>query len=210
MNECYGCGFWDSEREGCSCASYEKWYACPIESKKPENQQALQEYAEWLQQFEGKFVLLQKGMKKMTKKEALKKWVLPALQRTWNEKKVEEILKALLQEPCCDAVSKDAVDTLVDELATAISDERCCISRGRSTATIMQDILDLPPVTSKQKMGYWITKIKSDLMGDMWSTNPKCSVCGGEPYYSNTIYNYKFCPYCGAKMVDPQESEKQI
>lgn len=37
----------------------------------------------------------QKGMKKMTKKEALNKWVLPALQRTWNEKKVEEILKAL-------------------------------------------------------------------------------------------------------------------
>lgn len=48
MNECFDCGFWDSEREGCSCDSYEKWYACPIESQKPENQQALQEYAEWL------------------------------------------------------------------------------------------------------------------------------------------------------------------
>ena len=45
-----------------------------------------------------------------------------------------------------DAVSREAVDTLIDELARAISDERCCISRGRSTATIMQDILDLPPV----------------------------------------------------------------
>ena len=36
----------------------------------------------------------------MTREEALTKWVLPALQKTWNEKKVEEILKALEQEPC--------------------------------------------------------------------------------------------------------------
>ena len=50
------------------------------------------------------------------------------------------------------------------------------------------------------KAGHWITEIKSDLRGDMWPTNPKCSECGGEPYYSNTIYNYKFCPYCGARM----------
>lgn len=51
---------------------------------------------------------------------------------------------------CEDAVSRQAVDTLVDELARAISDERCCISRGRSTATIMQDILELPPVNPQE------------------------------------------------------------
>ena len=50
------------------------------------------------------------------------------------------------------------------------------------------------------KIGYWITEVKSDLRGDMWPTNPKCSICGKEPRYSNTIYNYKFCPYCGADM----------
>lgn len=48
--------------------------------------------------------------------------------------------------------------------------------------------------------GHWITKIKSEEREDMWPTNPKCSLCGGEPYYSNTIYNYKFCPFCGADM----------
>lgn len=47
MNECYNCGFWDSEREGCTCPSYDKWYACPIENEKPENKKALEEYAEW-------------------------------------------------------------------------------------------------------------------------------------------------------------------
>lgn len=62
-------------------------------------------------------------------------------------------IKALEQEPCDDCISRQTVNDLVDELARAISDERCCISRGRSTATIMQDILDLPPVTPKQR---WI------------------------------------------------------
>lgn len=59
------------------------------------------------------------------------------------QKFIDEI-KAIEQEPCEDAISRQAVNTLIDELARAISDERCCISRGRSTATIMQDILDLP------------------------------------------------------------------
>ena len=49
-------------------------------------------------------------------------------------------------------------------------------------------------------VGHWITQIKSDRRGDMWPTNPKCSECGGEPCYENTIFNYKFCPYCGADM----------
>ena len=47
MSECCNCGFWNSDYEDCTCSSYEKWYACPIESKKPENVQALKEYAEW-------------------------------------------------------------------------------------------------------------------------------------------------------------------
>ena len=53
----------------------------------------------------------------------------------------------LPKEPC---VSKEEVNKLVDELARAISDERCCMSRGRSTASIMQDIIDLPPITPQQ------------------------------------------------------------
>lgn len=48
-NECYNCGFWDSDYESCTCSSMDMWYACPIESEKPENQQELKEYAEWLE-----------------------------------------------------------------------------------------------------------------------------------------------------------------
>lgn len=49
MNECTRCGFND-EDYGCTCPHYDKWYACPIENDKPENVQALKEYAEWVGQ----------------------------------------------------------------------------------------------------------------------------------------------------------------
>lgn len=54
-DECYNCGFND-EDYGCTCPHSDKWYACPIENKKPENIQALKEYAEWLTQYEGEWV----------------------------------------------------------------------------------------------------------------------------------------------------------
>ena len=47
MQECRMCGFWNSDYGSCTCPSIDKWYACPIESEKPENKKALQEYAEW-------------------------------------------------------------------------------------------------------------------------------------------------------------------
>lgn len=53
MKECYKCGFND-EDYGCNCPHYDKWYTCPIENKKPENIQAMKEYAEWLAQKENK------------------------------------------------------------------------------------------------------------------------------------------------------------
>lgn len=36
----------------------------------------------------------------MTREEAINKWIIPAIRNTWNDKKCEEILKALKQEPC--------------------------------------------------------------------------------------------------------------
>ena len=48
MDECYKCGYWDSEYGSCTCPSQDTWYACPIEARKPENIQELKEYAEWV------------------------------------------------------------------------------------------------------------------------------------------------------------------
>ena len=45
------CGFND-EDYGCACPSSDKWYACPIESEKPENQQQMKDYVAWLDKVE--------------------------------------------------------------------------------------------------------------------------------------------------------------
>lgn len=50
MSKCSYCGFYDQEREGCTCPSTDMWYACPIESEKPENQEELKKMAEWYQE----------------------------------------------------------------------------------------------------------------------------------------------------------------
>lgn len=114
-------------------------------------------------------------------------------------------INALKQKPCKDCVSRQAVDTLVDELARAISDERCCLSRGRSTATIMHDIIDLPSVTPQPKIGKWVG-IEYDFDAD---GNPvydvfECSLCGCEHKgESDTLTNY--CPDCGCAMIGELE-----
>ena len=52
MKECCNCGFNDDY--GCTCPHSDKWYACPIENKKPENIQMLKDYAEWVAESEDK------------------------------------------------------------------------------------------------------------------------------------------------------------
>lgn len=46
MKECANCGFLN-DYGACDCPHSDKWYACPIENKKPENIKTLKEYAEW-------------------------------------------------------------------------------------------------------------------------------------------------------------------
>ena len=112
-----------------------------------------------------------------------------------------EDLEALEQEPCEDEYIKVPKKALKYRTAGMVA----------YNTEWLKNHFDIERVAicgaQEPKTGHWITKIKSDLRGDMWPTNPKCSECGGEPYYSNTIYNYKYCPYCGAKMVEEQESE---
>lgn len=49
MLECCKCGF--SEDGMCTCSSLDKWYACPIENKKPENIKFLED---WIKDIEDK------------------------------------------------------------------------------------------------------------------------------------------------------------
>ena len=97
---------------------------------------------------------------------------------------------------CNDTISREAVNTLVDELARAISDERCHIpQRGRDTGHIMHDILDLPSVQPSRRKGHWIRDCHTRY-------TDVCSECGFKGHsidlVNGTFVNY--CPNCGADM----------
>ena len=119
--------------------------------------------------------------------EALEK--LPCDPCLMSDKKLEE---------CNDAISRQAAISIIQNWLN--NDTGYSWGEKNVMKCAISELEDLPSVTPQQKTGHWITKVKSDLRGDMWPSNPKCSICGKEPYYSNTIYNYNFCPYCGAKM----------
>ena len=90
-----------------------------------------------------------------------------------------------------DCVSRQAVETLVDELARAISDERCGILRGRSTAIIMRNIRHLSSVTLKP-----IITDTDTLLTPVTTVNTfkktYCDSCGAP------LKKYlDYCEYCG-------------
>lgn len=47
ISECQRCGFYDYDCGCYTCSDYKKFYACSIESRKPENQKELEETAKW-------------------------------------------------------------------------------------------------------------------------------------------------------------------
>ena len=57
---------------------------------------------------------------------------------------------------------------------------------------------NLPSVQPEQKTGHWIKKMVRG------SEELYCSNCGNG---IDVIYEYNYCPNCGIKMVESQESE---
>ncbi len=61
-------------------------------------------------------------------------------------------------------------------------------------------IADGKPLEQEPKIGHWIEEV-NDLEGEVRFT---CSSCG-----NYQLFGTDFCYHCGAKMVEPQESEEQ-
>jgi len=105
------------------------------------------------------------------------------------------------QEPCDDTVSRQAaLNSLIDN--TNLD--------GYDLAEALDAIKNkekLPSVTQKLKTGHWIF--------DETLVNWRCSKCNETPktmgYVGTADFmaeHFKFCNHCGAKMVEPQESEE--
>ena len=84
----------------------------------------------------------------MTREEAINKWIIPAIKNTWNEKKCNEILKALQKEPCEDCISREAVMHILDEVGGDIDSPREAVVPIDYIADM---VAELPPVTPQPK-----------------------------------------------------------
>jgi hypothetical protein len=118
---------------------------------------------------------------------------------------IESAIEALEQQPCEDAISRqaaiDALDKRFDEIP---------MEQTTEILLLRKDLRTLPPVQPKIKVGHWI---------EGQTDNPNihnilCSCCF-EGYQSkghaNSQYTkdkFQWCPKCGAKMIEPQESEE--
>ena len=65
---------------------------------------------------------------------------------------------------------------------------------------VRNKINSLPPVKPQQKIGHWIPyKNEADVY--------KCTACEAIVYEYPTSWDY--CPWCGVRMIKPQESEEK-
>ena len=104
----------------------------------------------------------------------------------------------------------DAIDAIVGRTNCGTEDELRAYAARHSLENLwtggIVDALDaikwLPSAQPKRETGKWIT---DDLSGLIY-----CGRCGNDAPMETTgggQYKSNFCPNCGAKMVDPQESE---
>lgn len=101
----------------------------------------------------------------------------PNCDHTMQDDVTETIIKALEQEPCGNAISRQM----------AIDEIRKC----RFVIDAIEKIRALPPVTPQPKTGEWIeerTYMECPNCHDIWH------------YEENQTERFKFCPTCGEKI----------
>jgi hypothetical protein len=106
--------------------------------------------------------------------------------------------------PCGDVISRDAV--------LDIDFHKLIHTTAKPAEMIRQKIEQLPPVNPQEpKTGHWIEDDMTYCGVDL--TNYKCDKCGeiGGAWRKGLKPDKlpKYCMNCGAKMVEPQESEEK-
>lgn len=135
----------------------------------------------------------------------------------WNKEFTEALTGILEQEPCTDAISRQAALALTDELKDDLPDDDrlsdMVMSHNEGVLEYQTKLSLLPPVTPAEKVGRWIMPVQDDGMSDPIYYQVRCSECGFDldpQTWHQELYQFgadKFCPNCGAKMVDLHKSE---
>lgn len=117
---------------------------------------------------------------------------------------LKELKQLREQEPCEDAISRQAV---LDGLASIAKAKAKSDAQKALMGRVMFFTEHLPPVTSQPKVGHWILadeQNKEDVENDNYRFI--CSECQySDIHAKGTLVPY--CWKCGAKMVESQESE---
>lgn len=117
-----------------------------------------------------------------------------------KDKSESEDREVLEQEPCEDTISRIEVIKSIDE--------REDVNGKVDAESVRTDIVLMPSVTPQPKTGHWIIQWNITHQKEYYY----CSECREEFSYDGEtgikMNNYDFCPNCGAKMVEPQESEE--
>ena len=117
--------------------------------------------------------------------------------KEWDGHTEEDVtrLLSLEQEPCEDAISRQAVDE-IKELMTDTNGDTVYAVR-------MSDIRQLSSVNPQPKTGHWIWELED---WNKWI----CSECGWSKRTDVHVrLGYDFCPSCGARMIDTQERSEE-
>ena len=120
----------------------------------------------------------------------------------WS-KVIRNTVEEMKQQPCEDAISREqAIKTAIE----AADDWDGGYNLTRADI-IEKAIKTLPSVTPQPKMGHWIEQIDHE-------ENCRtliCSNCDRPALHDgDSIWKHKFCPYCGARMIEPQERSEKI
>lgn len=116
------------------------------------------------------------------------------------------------KEPCEDAISramaKKIIKTYVEELDASDLDGKQYAIRGAKTVGML--ILDLPSVSVAENVGRWekTDYRRIDQTGEVYIDGEglRCSNCA-HCFKEELLWKNNYCPNCGARMNEPQESE---
>ena len=143
-------------------------------------------------------------MNRMTNEESIK-WLKQIKAVGYEERllnhteAIDMAIKALEQQPCTDAISRDDALKAIAKAKTVMSENNELFV---AMINAQMNIHLLPSVSVAEKTGRWI---ESNGVGMF-----VCSVCNDSFYPMPTCMGepiLKYCPNCGARMGEPQESE---
>ena len=120
--------------------------------------------------------------------------------RTYHEGEIKEAkdmaIKALEQVPCEDAISRQAaIDAANKVIERDTSGNNDVVNAMIAWSAYIKS---LPSVNPQTRTGHWI--VHDHGLGCKYY---QCSICKG----FDRDKKRKYCKWCGAKMVEPQESE---